>query len=632
MTRMTSETETKISGNKGMENLISIVSELMNACSQTGLKWELKLPQIVVVGSQSAGKSSVLESIVGRDFLPRGTGIVTRCPIILHLTNAEKEYGMFSHTKEKRFENFDDIRSEIVEETNFLAGSNKGISEEPINLKIFSPHVLDLTLVDLPGIIKVPIGDTPKDIEAQTKKLIRKYISNENCLILAVSQANNDLAVSEGLNLAGEVDPDHNRTIGVLTKCDLMDTDVRKILDNESFPLKRGYIGVVNRSQEAINNKQSIQAALKHEADFFANHKNLSDIAHRCGTPYLQKALNRELTEHIRKSMPALRKELQIKISELSDEVDEFKNRQSTDPNKMKNLIIMVAKDLAANFCAEMGSLSLDSIETKGLSNGAEINKIFHKLLPKEIETIKYAEEISKNTEILDSINYHYGIYTPVYPPQFAFVKVTKEQISKLKVPITVCINLVIAKLILTVEKCIKKIFYPNLRVRLEEVVIKYITDNKELYKKSVLSIVDIEKSYLNTNQMNLNRKENSTLQEELSARQHLDKSVDNEHHDVVMDIFDKMVLYMTHVKNNMKDIIPKAITYNIIKKLEKYIEDDLLLYVVGIPCEEHPQLLKMEAAEQAKYEKASKMLEACKKAMNSINNLDKKAEAIYAE
>lgn len=253
---------------------------------------------------------------------------------------------MFSHEPGKKYEDFDDIRSEIESDTDFIAGANKGISDEPINLQIFSPHVLNLTLVDLPGITKIPIGDEQEDIEAQTKNLALKYIRKENCLILAVTPANVSLVISDALQLAHEVDPDGNRTIGVITKCDKMDeygvddTDLREVLENKIFPLQRGYIGVVNRSQKATNDKESIQAALKHEADFFANHEKLSDIAHRCGTPYLQKVLNRELTEHIRKSIPALREELQIKISELNVVVDEFKNWQSQDPNEMKNLII----------------------------------------------------------------------------------------------------------------------------------------------------------------------------------------------------------------------------------------------------------------------------------------------------
>jgi dynamin 1-like protein len=129
----------------------------------------------VVVGSQSAGKSSVLENIVGRDFLPRGSGIVTRRPLILQLINvspsdaedaisssyrnpnstSQDEWAEFHHIPNRRFTDFGDVKREIENETARVAGSNKGINRQPINLKIYSPHVLNLTLVDLPGLTKV---------------------------------------------------------------------------------------------------------------------------------------------------------------------------------------------------------------------------------------------------------------------------------------------------------------------------------------------------------------------------------------------------------------------------------------------------------------------------------------------
>ncbi len=128
------------------------------------------------MGSQSAGKSSVLENIVGRDFLPRGSGIVTRRPLILQLINVpdedgdkesipdryrdpgaarRSEWAEFHHIPSRRFSDFSDVKREIESETTRVAGSNKGITRQPINLKIYSPHVLNLTLVDLPGLTKV---------------------------------------------------------------------------------------------------------------------------------------------------------------------------------------------------------------------------------------------------------------------------------------------------------------------------------------------------------------------------------------------------------------------------------------------------------------------------------------------
>jgi dynamin 1-like protein len=109
-----------------------------------------------------------------------------------------------------------------VKDTEAKTGRNAGISPVPINLRIYSPNVLTLTLVDLPGITKVPVGDQPKDIEKQIRDMLFKYVSKPSCIILAVTPGNQDLANSDGLKLAREVDPEGTRTIGVLTKIDLM--------------------------------------------------------------------------------------------------------------------------------------------------------------------------------------------------------------------------------------------------------------------------------------------------------------------------------------------------------------------------------------------------------------------------
>jgi len=130
---------------------------------------------------------------------------------------------MFLHTKNKIYKDFDDIRAEIEAETDRMAGANKGICPEPINLKIYSTFVVNLTLIDLPGITKVPVGDQPEDIESQIRELVLKYICSPNSIILAVVTANTDMATSESLKLSKDVDPDGRRTLAVVTKLDLMD-------------------------------------------------------------------------------------------------------------------------------------------------------------------------------------------------------------------------------------------------------------------------------------------------------------------------------------------------------------------------------------------------------------------------
>jgi len=132
------------------------------------------------------------------------------------------EWGEFLHLPGEKFYDFHKIRDEIVRDTEVKTGRNAGISPQPINLRIYSPNVLTLTLVDLPGLTKVPVGDQPRDIEKQIRDMLMKYISKPACIILAVTAANTDLANSNRSRMAREVDPEGTRTIGVLTKVDLM--------------------------------------------------------------------------------------------------------------------------------------------------------------------------------------------------------------------------------------------------------------------------------------------------------------------------------------------------------------------------------------------------------------------------
>ena len=304
-----------------MEKLIPVINKLQDVFNTVGRE-SIQLPQIAVIGTQSTGKSSVLENVVGRDFLPRGSGIVTRRPLVLQLVHIAPEqageswgWGKFLHTGDRRFDDFGQIRDEIASETDKVAGVNKGISSDPIRLRIFSPHVLNLTLIDLPGITRVPVGDQPEDIETQIRKMVLEYISNPNCIVLAVHAANTDLATSEALKLAREVDPNGNRTLAVCTKLDLMDhgTDATDLLMGKIIPVKLGIIGVVNRSQQDITKNKSIEDAL-HDEQLFLR-KFYPSLAGKNGTPYLARTLNKLLMQHIRDTLPVLRHDISSKLS-----------------------------------------------------------------------------------------------------------------------------------------------------------------------------------------------------------------------------------------------------------------------------------------------------------------------------
>ncbi|KAK4805949.1 hypothetical protein QYF61_022172 [Mycteria americana] len=479
-------------GNRGMEELIPLVNKLQDAFSSIGQSCHLDLPQIAVVGGQSAGKSSVLENFVGRDFLPRGSGIVTRRPLILQLIFSKTEYAEFLHCKSKKFTDFDEVRQEIEAETDRVTGTNKGISPVPINLRVYSPHVLNLTLIDLPGITKVPVGDQPQDIEYQIKDMILQFISRESSLILAVTPANMDLANSDALKMAKEVDPQGLRTIGVITKLDLMDegTDARDVLENKLLPLRRGYIGVVNRSQKDIDGKKDIRAALAAERKFFLSHPAYRHMADRMGTPHLQKVLNQQLTNHIRETLPSLRSKLQSQLLSLEKEVEEYKNFRPDDPTRKTKALLQMVQQFGVDFEKRIEG-SGDQVDTLELSGGARINRIFHERFPFELVKMEFDEKDLRREISYAIKNIH----------DLAFEAIVKKQVVKLKEPCLKCVDLVIQELINTVRQCTSKLgSYPRLREETERIVTTHIREREGKTKDQILLLIDIELSYINTN------------------------------------------------------------------------------------------------------------------------------------
>uniref|UniRef100_A0A5S6QZS0 Dynamin n=1 Tax=Trichuris muris TaxID=70415 RepID=A0A5S6QZS0_TRIMR len=489
--------------NQGMQQLIPLVNQLQDAFTHLGVSLALDLPQIAVVGGQSAGKSSVLEAFVGKDFLPRGSGIVTRRPLILQLVHDNSvEYGEFLHKKGQKYGDFDLIRQEIEAETERAVGSNKGISAVPINLRVYSPNVLNLTLIDLPGLTKVPVGDQPPDIEHQIRDMILTYITRENCLILAVTAANTDLATSDALKMAKEVDPAGQRTIGVITKLDLMDegTDAREILENRLLPLRRGYIGIVNRSQKDIDGRKDIRAALEAERRFFLSHPSYRHMADRMGTPFLQKILNQQLTNHIRDTLPSLRDRLQRQMLVLEKDVAEYKNYRPDDPSRKTKAMLQMVQQFCADFEKSIEGSSGKDVSVNELSGGARINRLFHERFPFEIVKMEINEKELRK-EIAYAIRNIHGIRVGLFTPDMAFEAIVKKQISLLKEPSLKCVDLVVTELGTVINSCAENMSrYPRLREEVERIVSSQLRDREQRCKDQLILLVEYELAYMNTN------------------------------------------------------------------------------------------------------------------------------------
>lgn len=511
------------------EDLLSTVNKLQDLVFNTIGNDSLDLPQIVVVGSQSSGKSSVLENIVGRDFLPRGSGIVTRRPLILQLINipsgrddkpendevhiphtpasvaGQDEWAEFNHVPSRRWYDFSEVKREIENETSRIAGTNKGINRQPINLKIYSPHVLSLTLVDLPGLTKVPIGDQPTDIEKQTRNLITEYIAKPNSIVLAVSPANVDLVNSEALKLARHVDPMGKRTIGVLTKLDLMDhgTNAMDILSGRVYPLKLGFIGVVNRSQQDIQGNKSLSEALAAERTFFKMHPAYRNMATRCGTQYLARTLNTTLMGHIRERLPDIKARLNTLMGQTQQELASYGDVAFTGKEHRGSLVLQLMTRFASSFISSIDGTSSE-ISTKELCGGARIYYIFNSVFGNSLETI----DPTMNLSVLDirtAIRNSTGPRPSLFVPEMAFDLLVKPQIKLLEIPSQRCVELVYEELIKIGHTCgsTELSRYPKLQGKLIEVVSDLLRERLGPCSNYVESLISIQRAYINTNHPN---------------------------------------------------------------------------------------------------------------------------------
>lgn len=312
--------------------------EIRTMLQQVGQSSSLALPSIVVIGSQSSGKSSVLEAIVGHEFLPKGANMVTRRPIELTLVNtpqAKTEYGEFPDLGRK-MDDFSAIQRTLTE-MNLSVPDDVCVSDDAIQLRIYSAHVPDLSLIDLPGYIQVVGEKQPVELKQKIADLCEKYIRPPN-LILAISAADVDLANSTALQASRRVDPRGERTIGVITKMDLVDPRrARSMLTDKQYPLRLGYVGVVSKvpqpSSGLFKRETGSLLALvsRNEKAYFSSHP--ADFGPDTGVATGTVTLRRKLMHVLEKTMAASLQSTADAIQrELTEANYQFKARYNGRP------------------------------------------------------------------------------------------------------------------------------------------------------------------------------------------------------------------------------------------------------------------------------------------------------------
>lgn len=490
------------------------------------------------------------------------------------------------HTEDK-FTDFSRIKEEIERETEKLTGNNKKVSSTPINLRIYSPHVLTLTLVDLPGLTKVPVGDQPKDIEVQIRDMVMHYISNPNAIILSVSAANVDLANSDALKVSRDVDPLGLRTIGVLTKLDLMDkgTNALDILQGRIYPLRLGFIGVVNRSQEDINNDVSIKTSLDKEREFFMTHPQYNTIHEKCGYNYLANTLNKILMNHVKQCIPDLKRQVTSKLLKTRSLLNELGDPQ-LNQNK-GTLLLHIINKYSDLFRANIDG-SLPNCPLNELYGGARIASIFTDKFGKAMD----AFECSLNTDDIKlAITSSMGINNPLFIPENAFLQLIKKQILRLEETSLACSDLVLEEL----KKISDRIDVPELRHfyilkdRIIEVVHNLLMECHGPARDMISSLIEIEQGYINTKHpdfveiKSMVRDRMTKSEKSYSTPKTTDttslSSKDIVYNDMFMvDILRDMILsYFAVVKKNIKDRVPKTIMHFMVNASKVRLHSELI-------------------------------------------------------
>ena len=540
-------------------------------------------PSLIVVGSQSSGKSSVLNGILSMDILPTGKSMVTRTPLNLDLIQTETEmfaeFGEYQNTHWKSIKKIsltkplptqleiETIHKEIEHQTIQKAGSEMNISDQEINLKIYSPNVPNLNLIDLPGLTMVACTDKgqPSDIKQKIRRLIEKYISVKKNIMLCVMPSREDIEADVALDICKEHDEDGERTIGILTKVDLMNqgNSVSNYLNNNisiDLKLKYGYFAIKNRNKEEMKTK-TIHEGIVDENNYFKNHINYKSLTERCGITNLSRVLSDILLKNIKKNIPTFLTEIKKLQRENDKLLTSLGEPVPTETNIKLSLMNNIINMINTNF--------IDNIEKRGseINCGRKLKDIFIKYR-KELEIIQPFTEKTCNDKFLNDIisnceGNHMTFSTPTIEVLENCLKDNKICPFDCLIPISnKCVTDICNELSELIEKILKHNYinrFTKLTTSLkQDILTEILIKNQEITIQKISEIIDIEKNYIWTDDnsfRNCLNNNNSKIDNASSLR-----LLCNE--------------YFNSIKYIMQHNIPKYIMLFLVKKSEEELHN----------------------------------------------------------
>ena len=291
---------------------------------------------------------------------------------------------------------FTSIESEIMRRTNLIKGE---VSNEPIRLNLFSSEFADLQFLDLPGFIQVAREDRPGNMKQNIERMVKKHIASKNTIILAVSNAAVDLQNSKAWKIAREVDPEGNRIIGVLTNVDKVTghterkEKIVKVINNEIIPLKHGFFGVANRSQQQVDDKIPVKMCADMFEELIEDCSEYQDLKHRLGINNLVSFLGNSLANLVQQGWPKIKQELKHRHKVIENELRAMEgecNNQSMRSLRMITVLQTLEKEIRISIEGSSTCVNLEKVAI-----GAQMNYLIKEGAVKISENVRntFAEE-----------------------------------------------------------------------------------------------------------------------------------------------------------------------------------------------------------------------------------------------
>ncbi|KAL8064158.1 hypothetical protein ABFX02_01G073100 [Erythranthe guttata] len=562
----------------------------------------IQLPTIVVVGDQSSGKSSVLESLAGIS-LPRGQGICTRVPLIMRLQNhpnpnPEIFLEFNGKTVPTDEENISDAISLATEE---IAGKGKGISNKPLTLVVKKNGVPDLTMVDLPGITRVPVHGQPDDIYEQISKIIMEFITPEESIILNVLSAGIDFSICESIRMSQKVDKTGQRTLAVVTKADKSPEGLLEKVTADDVSIGLGYVCVRNRIGD-----ESYEEARAEEARLFDTHRHLSKINKSIvGIPVLAERLVKIQATIIVKCLPGIVTKINEKLSANVEELNKLPKHLTSVSEAMTTFMYILG-------CAKE---SLRKILIRGEFDEYPDEKEMHGTARVFEMLNKYSKELQSATDangskkfLLDELKVleeTKAIGLPNFLPKAAFLTLLQNKVKSIStIPSDFVENLwgyvenVVVSVLLR-----HSVNYPQLVSSTRRAAKKLIAKMKQRSFDYVNDIVEMEKltdytcnpeytaswSKLMAHQDNFKKavkspNSNSCIGSGVLATTNVDHLYELRE-DTVQEAFDvkmRMMAYWEIVLRRMVDNMALHLLFNVQKLVNKDVEMEIVNEVIG--------------------------------------------------